>query len=179
MRSILLFLLFITSLASCVPAKWFGDNSKIYLVRHAEKASGKDPLLTDEGNKRAGNLLRFLKDSGIRRIYVTEYKRTQNTGDSLRIQSGINTVHYSSDTTYTDLLSKLKANHDLDKPILIIGHSNTIPLMIRKLGIPSYPTQNIPDNEFDNLFLLTFRKGTATLKKMKYGAASGKSALMQ
>ena len=63
----------------------FGNKAKVYLVRHAEKISGEDPLLTAGGNKRAGDLMRALKDKNIKRIYVTEYKRTQNTGDSLRL----------------------------------------------------------------------------------------------
>ncbi|MEI9957485.1 MAG: histidine phosphatase family protein [Ferruginibacter sp.] len=50
------------------------------------KESGKDPVLTKEGNQRAGDLMRTLKDKHIKRIYVTQFKRTQMTGDSLRIQ---------------------------------------------------------------------------------------------
>ena len=36
---------------------------KIYIVRHAEKLKGDDPLLTEEGNKRAGDLMRVLKNN--------------------------------------------------------------------------------------------------------------------
>jgi hypothetical protein len=39
----------------------FGNKATIYLVRHAEKLTGKDPLLTEQGNKRAGDLMRALK----------------------------------------------------------------------------------------------------------------------
>jgi len=157
----------------------FGNKAKIYLVRHAEKLPGEDPLLTTDGNKRAGDLMRTLKDKHIQRIFVTEFKRTQNTADSLRIQLGIDTVHYLSDTSCTDLFGKIKANNDMENTILIIGHSNTIPVIIRKLGIANYPPVDIPSNEFDNLFLVKFKKGKPSLKKMKYGAASGASATMK
>ncbi len=157
----------------------FGDAAKIYLVRHAEKQSGNDPLLTPAGNVRAGDLLRALKDKKIQRIYVTEYRRTQNTGDSLRIQLGIDTVRYLSDTSCIDLFKQIQAHQDMDKAILIIGHSNTIPLMIRKFGLADYPADYIPDKEFDNLFLVRFKKGKAILEKAKYGASSSASATMQ
>ncbi|MCW3093312.1 MAG: hypothetical protein JWP81_4381 [Ferruginibacter sp.] len=156
----------------------FGKHSKIYLVRHAEKGPGTDPLLTAAGNKRAGDLARELQSKNIRRIYITEYRRTQNTADSLRIRLQIDTVHYLSDTSCTDLLSKIMRNKDRDDAILIIGHSNTIPLIIRKLGLSDYPSEPISDKEFDNLYLLTRRGGKARLTKTKYGALSGESARM-
>lgn len=176
----ILFILLLSSLVISANAQVieFGNKAEIYLVRHAEKEPGDDPLLTPNGNKRAGDLMRALKGKKIKRIYVTEYRRTQNTGDSVRIQLGIDTVHYGSDTSCTDLINKLKAHHDLNDAILIIGHSNTIPLVIRKLGIAEYPTAYIPSNDFDDLFLLSFKKGKATLTRSKYGAASAESAGM-
>ena len=157
----------------------FGDNAKVYLVRHAEKEAGNDPLLTREGNKRAGDLLRKLKEKNIQRIYVTEYRRTQNTADSLRIQLGIDTVHYIADTTGEDLARKIIEHNDLNATILVVGHSNTIPKIIQKLGLPEYPSAYIPDKEFDNLFLFQFKAGKPSLQLMKYGASSGTSATMQ
>jgi len=173
MRFILLLILSAIQFSADAQTFNFGNKSKIYLVRHAEKGPGDDPLLTGEGNKRAGDLVRVLKTRKIGRIYVTEYKRTQNTSDSLRIQLGIDTAHYLSDTSrIKELLHKIRVNHDMNRPILIIGHSNTIPLLIRKLGVSHYPKDNIPENEFDNLFLLTYKNGKPSLKKMKYGASN-------
>lgn len=179
MRYILFLITILLQLNVTAQAPAFKDGARVYLVRHAEKLGGKDPLLTPDGNIRSGDLARALKGKNIRRIYVTEYLRTQHTGDSLMLQSGIDTVHYLSDTSCTDLVNKIIANNDLDQPILIIGHSNTVPIIIGKLGLTGYPTAYIPDNEFDNLFLLTFKKGKASFKKMKYGAASAASAKMQ
>jgi broad specificity phosphatase PhoE len=157
----------------------FGNNARIYLVRHAEKLTGQDPLLTENGNKRAGDLMRVLKDKPIRHIYVTEYRRTQNTGDSLRLQQGIDTVHYGSDTSCVDLFQKILANADTKGSILIIGHSNTIPTIIRKLGIVNYPLDDIPSPAFDNLFIIRYKKGQPFLKKTTYGAASGPADAMK
>src|SRR5690242_21443614 len=53
----------------------------VFIVRHAEKAStgGKDPDLSMEGQKRADALAHILKDSEITSVFVTEFKRTQET----------------------------------------------------------------------------------------------------
>ena len=153
--------------------------TKIFIVRHAEKASGNDPVLTAAGNIRAGDLMRTLHNEGIQKIYVTQYLRTQMTGDSLRIQASIDTVHYAADTLCDDLISTIMAHSDFGKTILIIAHSNTVPKIIRKLGVLDYPQAYIPDYEFDNLYLVTYKNEKAKIKKMKYGAASGVSAPMQ
>jgi len=155
------------------------SKTKIYIVRHAEKESGKDPVLTPAGRQRAGDLMRKMKRKHIHHIYVSQYRRTQMTGDSMRIQLGIDTIHYVADTTGEDLLNKIIAHNDQRRRILVIGHSNTIPNIIRKLGVANYPTDYIPDNEFDNLFLLRYKKHKASITKDKYGATSGVSAAMK
>jgi phosphohistidine phosphatase SixA len=153
--------------------------TKIFIVRHAEKETGKDPALTDAGNRRAGDLMRILQSEGIQKIYVSQYKRTQMTADSMRMQLKIDTVHYAADTLCDNLLNAIMQHSDFGKTILIVAHSNTIPQIIRKLGVTGYPYGDIPDNEFDNLFVITYKKEKAKLKKMKYGAGPGVSAAMQ
>ncbi len=153
--------------------------TKIFIVRHAEKETGKDPVLTATGNARAGDLMRVLRNEGIQKIYLSQFKRTQNTADSMRMQLNINTVQYMADTLCDDLISTIMEHGDFGKTILIIAHSNTIPYIIRKLGVKGYPYGDIPDNEFDNLFVITYKKEKAKLKSEKYGAKSGASAAMQ
>ncbi len=179
MRYLLLFALLLMQCSLRAQQPVFGNNATIYLVRHGEKLTGSDPMLTPAGNQRAGDLLRSLNDKGIQRIYVTGYKRTQQTGDSVRLQLLVDTVHYLADTLGVDLVNKIAAQGDLSSPILVIGHSNTLPFLIRKLGITNYPTEYIPDNEYDNLFVLRFNTGKAVLSRGKFGAASGASAKMQ
>ena len=146
--------------------------TKIFVVRHAEKETGKDPLLTAPGNIRAGDLMRALQNEGIQKIYVSQYRRTQNTADSLRIQFKIDTVHYMADTLCDYLVNTIMEHGDFGKTVLIIAHSNTIPQIIRKLGVKDYPYGDIADNDFDNLFLITYKKDKAKLKVMSYGATT-------
>jgi phosphohistidine phosphatase SixA len=142
-------------------------------------------VLTTNGNKRAGDLMRTLKNKNIKRIYVTQFKRTQMTADSMRLQFGIDTVHYNADENGIDLFNKIAAHGDFNKTILIIGHSNTVPDYIKKAGVTNYPQVNIVDTEFDNLYKVYYRKPflssafKAHVKHGKYGTVSAVSAAMQ
>jgi phosphohistidine phosphatase SixA len=178
MKYLIIFLA-LTGLQNSAAAQQEPGVTRIFIVRHAEKETGKDPLLTAAGNARAGDLMRTLQNEDIRKIYVSQYRRTQNTGDSLRLQLKIDTVHYAADTVCDNLVNAIMEHSDFGKTILIIGHSNTIPQIIRKFGVTDHPYGDIPDNEFDNLFMITYKKEKAKLKVMKYGAKSGASAAMK
>lgn len=175
----LLILLLAVALIKSADAQQEPGVTRIFIVRHAEKESGKDPVLTPAGNARAGDLMRALQFEDVQKIYVSQYKRTQMTADSMHLQLNIKTVQYTADTVCDNLVNTIMEHRDFGKTILIVAHSNTIPQIIRKFGVTDYPFGDIPDNEFDNLFLVTYKKEKARLKKMKYGAKSGVSAAMQ
>src|SRR4051812_36057260 len=101
------------------------------------------------------------------------------TADSMRLQLGIDTVHYAADTTGEDLIAKIKANHEVGKTILVIGHSNTILRLITALGVKDHPNRDIPDDEFDNLYHIAYINGKAHFSQLKYGDRSGTSASMK
>jgi phosphohistidine phosphatase SixA len=170
----ILAIVFLLQLSAGAQNRLVAKGTVIYLVRHAEKESGNDPVLTTAGKQRAGDLLKVLKNKKLQRIYVTQFRRTQMTADSLRILLNIDTVQYVADTTGVSLIEKITAHNDFGKAILIIGHSNTVPILIKKLGV-TQPVKPIADNEFDNLFVIKYRKGKALLSTMKYGAKPAKA----
>src|SRR5262245_7231642 len=57
----------------------------VILVRHAERAGGMGPEvgISEAGRCRAETLARMLADAGVRRIYVTDVMRTQQTAQPL------------------------------------------------------------------------------------------------
>ncbi|MFZ4059397.1 MAG: histidine phosphatase family protein [Ferruginibacter sp.] len=140
----------------------------IYFVRHAEKEKGTNPILTEAGKQRAGDLFRLLRNEPIKRIYVTQYQRTALTADSLRILGHIDTTHYWADTTGISLKQQITEHKDWGKTLLVIGHSNTIPAVIKAMGYTAEPIE-IADNAFDQVFILTIKKRRITLKRRLYG----------
>jgi 2,3-bisphosphoglycerate-dependent phosphoglycerate mutase len=129
----------------------------VILVRHAERADGggmgpkaqDDPALSAAGEARAARLATMLADSGVRGVFVTKYRRTQDTGKPLATKLGL-TVQAVPGDDVNALLAKLKKDH-ADDVVLIVGHSNTIPPILKALGGPAV---EIPDSEYDSMFLL-------------------------
>jgi 2,3-bisphosphoglycerate-dependent phosphoglycerate mutase len=143
-----------------------------YIVRHAEKDTGTNPAISITGMKRAGDLYRVLKNKKIDLIMISQYRRTAMTGDSMRIYKKIDTVYYTADTTAELLFKKINLFGGKAKNILIIGHSNTLPAIIRKAGVNDFKMKEIPDYEYDNLFIVKRQKGRVVLKSKKYGTVS-------
>ncbi len=145
MKALALFLLVFlaVSIASAQPV--------VIIVRHAEKATngGGDPDLSSVGRARADALARILKDSGITAVFTSEFKRTQETAVPTATSIGVTaTVVPAKDTAA--LVAKL---HQLNGNALVVGHGDTIPNMIKALGINS--PINIPDEDYSELFIVT------------------------
>jgi len=121
--------------------------STIFIVRHAEKADAtKDPDLSEAGRARAEALAKTLRDANVTAIYATEFKRTQQTAAPLAKVLGI-TVTTLPAKHNAALMAKLRASNG---SVLVVGHGDTIPDLIKALGI-SDPI-NIAENDYDNLF---------------------------
>jgi phosphohistidine phosphatase SixA len=123
----------------------------IFIVRHAEKATdgGNDPDLSQAGHGRAARLANMLRDARISAIFVTEFKRTQQTAASLATMLNLDPKIVPANNTST-LIAKLRGSA---VNVLVVGHSNTIPELIRGLGIKTPPIQ-IADQDYDNLFVV-------------------------
>jgi broad specificity phosphatase PhoE len=142
----------------------------IILVRHAEKniePSNPDPDLSPAGQARAQELARMFSDAGIKGIYATQFKRTQQTVKPLAEKIGVSPIMVDAKNT-AELVKQIRAHHNGDV-VFIAGHNNTVPEIIAALGGPQLPI--IPETEYDNLYVVTiYRIGKAKLLKMKYGS---------
>src|SRR4029450_7787949 len=138
-----LLLLVSVSIASAQPI--------VVIVRHGEKAAsgGSDPDLSSAGRARADALARILKDSGITAIFTSEFKRTQETATPTATSAHVTpTVVAAKDTAA--LVARL---HELKGNALVVGHGDTIPNLIKALGINT--PINIPDTDYSELLIVT------------------------
>lgn len=150
MRTESCLLLAAAALALVTPAR--AAEPTIFVVRHAEKGAAsadapKDPELSPEGRARAESLARTLRDAGVTTIYVTEFRRTRQTAEPLARAAGIEPVVVPGAETAA-LVGKLKEGRG---SVLVVGHSNTVPDILKALGHPQPIT--IGDDEYDNLFV--------------------------
>lgn len=120
----------------------------IFIVRHAEKASagGNDPVLSLQGEKRADALAHILKDSQITAVFVTEFKRTQETAAPTAKATHVTPTVISANDIGA-LVEKLRA---LNGDALVVGHGNTIPDLLKALGIAT--PISIPEDDYTEIF---------------------------
>jgi len=123
----------------------------VFLVRHAEKVLGvNDPPLTPEGEQRAQLLAATLRDSSVDVVYSSDYKRTQDTARPTAARLGVNLQLYDAGDLEPFAEEILREGGR----VLVVGHSNTTPEMVRLLGgKPGTPIEE--GDEYDRLYMVT------------------------
>ncbi len=156
-------------------------SNTIYVVRHAEKATGTnpatmktetDPPLTFEGQERALALKQILSGKNIRHIYSTNTLRTTSTAMPLKeLFMDVPLNIYSNKPDSMDLfIQQLKAIRKGN--VLVVGHSNTVDDIANKLSGSSVVAGDLKDNEYDNIFILKRKGQSYIFKREKYGVPS-------
>ena len=153
----------------------------VYLVRHAERADEprQDPPLTEKGTARAQELARILGNANIKAIITSQYSRTKLTAEALAKQANVavTSISLSVSPSNPRMISEQSTAEVTNKilerggeSVLVVGHSNSIPDVIKKLGGDISPA--IDEKKFDDLFVVTvYAKGKAKVAHLKYGSA--------
>lgn len=141
----------------------------VILVRHAERPPGQDPELNELGRARAESLRVALTRAQVDAIFHTQFKRTQQTAQPLAASKGLTPILVQASGTEAqhaaDVVARL--NPFAGKTAVYVGHSNTVPAVIRALGID--PPPPIADSEYSHFFIVTrVGKGTPQLVRVKY-----------
>lgn len=125
------------------------------LVRHAEKETasvhGQDPVLSDEGRRRAVRLMDLLLFTPIAAVYATPFQRTHQTVLPLAQAKSISIKEYQPGKM--DEINRMWIENE-GQTILVCGHSNTIPRLANYLtGTETYKDFN--DQDYSNLLIIT------------------------
>lgn len=138
----------------------------VFVVRHGEKLDNTpDTVLSAEGEARAQRLATMLAASGVRAIYTTQYQRTILLAAPTAKRFGISSVAVPAKETEM-LLTKIRA-HGKGEAVLVVGHSNTVPAILKGLG--DAPELVIAEEEFDNFFVLIPQAaGPPVVVRLKY-----------
>lgn len=156
-------------LLGAVPAS---AQQTIFVVRHAERADAggggmntpaTDPPLSAAGNERAARLAAMLRSADIRSIFTTEFVRTRQTAAPTAQALHLEPVAIPANDPAAVTAKALAAKGN----VLIVGHSNTVPDVLKRLGVKDAMT--IADTEFDNLFVVVRpESGEPTLVRLRY-----------
>lgn len=146
----------------------------IFLVRHAERAEApaaaapgammaNDPPLSAAGHERAKRLAALLASAGVTHIFATEYLRTRQTAAPLSEKTKVQVV-MSAAKDPDPLIRQVRR---VAGNVLIVGHTNTVPDLLKRLGVKAPVT--IEESEYDNLFIVVRRaQGEPTLIRLRY-----------
>ena len=140
----------------------------VLVVRHAEKVSETDQRLSEAGRARAERLAAMLKDAGVTAIYATDTERAKDTAQPLADARKLTVRTYdvgSEKVNAAAFAAKLRSEHIQDI-VLIVGHSNTVPEILRALGCRESVT--IAPAEYDNLFVAMPKGRNASLVRLRY-----------
>lgn len=161
----ILLLIILVSAVSCTHS--------YYIVRHAEKASpspgmSSDVPLSAAGEQRAQALKEVLKDKKIDEVYATNTIRTKSTVQPVAAHFGKAIMNYGPlpDSAFISLLQSKRKN------ILVAGHSNTVDDLANRLCGRKVVPGDLPDSEYDNLFIIKVRGKKTLFEQRKYGAPS-------
>jgi phosphohistidine phosphatase SixA len=160
--------------ASSEPAPAAGP-TRVFLVRHAEKRSDgenpRDPHLTEAGQARAEELARVLGESGIEAILSTDFHRTRETAAPIAAATGVEVEITGAGADYAEATARLIRERHAGQTVLVVGHSNTTPALIRALGVAASEIGEIGDDEYDDLFLVVLppESDAAWLTRWRYG----------
>ena len=139
----------------------------LFVVRHAEKASGSDPdpELSAAGHARALALAEQLADQRVDAVIATELRRTQQTVQPLADRLGL-TVDLIAATAGAALVERVSKAAP-GSCIVVAGHSNTVPALIAALGVEE--VVEIPEERYGDLFVVRLQGGSAQLERRRFG----------
>lgn len=130
----------------------------VFLVRHAEAtSSAPDASLTPAGQKRAECLAAMFKDAGIKKIFVTDMARTQQTAAPLAQALQITpTIVPAKDPS--SMIKDILFN--AGGTTLVVGHSDTLGFILARMRAGT--VSQIPPTEYDRMYVTTLVEGSAT-----------------
>jgi len=143
----------------------------VYVVRHAEQQGmTADASLTDAGHRRARALAVILEHAGITAVYSSELLRTRQTAQPLADALGLE-IQQVQRTDIDGLVTRIRREAPHGR-VLIVGHTQTIPLILRALGHPDEIVIDMDD--YDDLFLVVPDRSTQpVLLRLRFTLAAG------
>ncbi|HEY0104243.1 MAG TPA: phosphoglycerate mutase family protein [Brevundimonas sp.] len=146
----------------------------VIIVRHGEKADASaDPVLSDAGQARALALAEHLNDAHPSVILTSPLQRTRLTAAPTAEHHSVTSEAVPLDGGPGPHVAAIVArvrSLPQDATVLIVGHSNTVPLIARALGYAD--AADMPECEYDRVTTLHLMGDAAHGMVSRYGAPS-------
>lgn len=144
------------------------DTKIVYVLRHAEKdlTIKENPPLSKEGTERAMRLKAILTATKIDKVYSTLFTRSIMTVADIASAKAMNIEPYKP-AGMAKLGRDIKADTENNR-FLIVGHSNTAKSMVNVLLEENYFTDGIPEDEYDNFYVVVINARGNKVYSLKY-----------
>jgi len=142
---------------------------ELFFVRHAEKMQTpgeRDPVLTEAGQRRAEALAELLRDVPLQAVFATAYQRTRLTAAPTAKQKNLPVQEYDARESAAFVQQWLQSGQS--GPILIVGHSNTLPEMLRAAGVAE-SSNKFDESLYGDLYKVKIQAGSSTVEKARFG----------
>ncbi|HQU27771.1 MAG TPA: phosphoglycerate mutase family protein [Nitrospirales bacterium] len=139
---------------------------KVFLVRHAEKVdNSENPDLSEAGYQRASTLAEVLRSAKIEHVHSSDFLRTKKTALPTAEKFDLKIELYDQNNLMV-LSERLK---EMGGVHLVVGHSNTTPVLAELLGgDPGEPINEA--GEYDRLYLISITKaGNSSSTILRFG----------
>ncbi|MBV9931500.1 MAG: histidine phosphatase family protein [Alphaproteobacteria bacterium] len=142
LRALVLPILAAAAAAAAAPA----PAPDVFVMRHLQKEAGADPGLSAEGRRNAERLAGWFGKHPPRAIYVSATRRARETAAPLAARLHLAPKDYPP-TDVAGLVARVREERG---PVLVVGHSNTVPEIVAALG-GARPAA-IPDDSYGDIW---------------------------
>ncbi len=150
-------------------ATLFGQTTKVYLFRHAEKETqnpkDRNPNLNMDGHKRAARLDKMFKNKSVDAVFSTSYKRTEQTIKPLVETHQLSIQKYDAKNLKA-LASKITTQYQ-GKNVIVVGHSNTLFPLAKALGVENSDSE-IPETDYSTYIVVKLKRNKVSLSTKQY-----------
>lgn len=148
-------------LAGCAYIAPIQPASTFYVMRHLHTVEGApDPDLTPEGQRHAERLANWFTAEPPATIFVSNTKRARQSAAPLAARLGITPIVYDARDTAGLMREMMKE----PPPVLVIGHSNTVPDIVAALG-GARPAALV-HQDFGDVWTISGSRRTVTRSKL-------------
>ncbi|MDJ0716807.1 MAG: histidine phosphatase family protein [Prochloraceae cyanobacterium] len=139
----------------------------VLLVRHADRDND-DDFLNCQGKARAKELVQVVEKANVKAIFMTDTQRSQQTAEPLAQHLNLAPTSYEG---LQELVSQILSQYN-GQAVFVVGHSNTLPLIVQAFGGNSDNCQ-LSGNEYDNLCVISvYGSERANVINLQYGKPS-------
>ena len=141
----------------------------VVLVRHPEtvEGAGRDPSLSPAGRARAAELAAALKHAGVVRVVASPLRRTREAADAFGLEPIVAPIGEGGLAAHVRAVASAVREAEPGGTVVVVGHSNTVPAILRELGGPE--VAELDESDHASVFVLQLGPDPPVMVRLAFG----------